>query len=84
MDRILEFQYICAFAAQSSFDVEVCRDQLRALWTAYCLHNGLDVDTLQYDNELLRLWYVVSNFEEDTGDWGGYDSFDGFMCEYLI
>ena len=46
VSRKAEFMYLRAYAEQSSFDEEVCRDQLRMLWTAYCLHHNLDVDTV--------------------------------------
>jgi hypothetical protein len=84
MDIQEELRYIHQFAVSSDFEFDVCRDQIRALWTAYCLHHGLDVDTAKYDADLLSVWNVVSAFEEDTGDWGDFDSFDDFMCEHLI
>ena len=45
MDKIAEFDFLSDFVAENCFDVEVCRDQLRVLWTAFCLHHGLIVDT---------------------------------------
>lgn len=78
-----EFDWLKKFAAESSFDMEICRDQLRALWTAYCLHNGLDCDTRRYDNDLLDLWRVVEQSEPDTADWSNFDSFDLYMCAWL-
>lgn len=35
MDRNAEFNYMLAFAVESSFENELSRDQLRCLWTAY-------------------------------------------------
>jgi len=84
MDRNAEFKFVKSYAAESCFDDDICRDLLRMLWTAYCLHYGLDVDTVGYDNDLLALWYVVSDAESDTADWSDFDSFDTFMCRYLV
>lgn len=84
IDRGNELAYLARFAFQSSFDEELCRDQLRSLWTAYCFHHGLDVDTSEYDTDLTQLWDVVSEVEEETADWSDYDSFSTFMCRYLV
>ena len=79
-----EFEYLKSFSREAFFDTEVCRDQLRSLWTAYCLHNDLIVDTGAYDSDILELWSVVSISEEDTAEWSDFDSFDNFMCAYLV
>ena len=76
--------YLLAFATESCFDTETCCDQLRSLWTAYCLHNRLDVDTRDYDLTLLKVWEVVSVEEEDNAYWSSFDSFDDFMCSWLV
>lgn len=78
-----EFDYLKKFAEQSGFDADVCRDQFRALWTAYCLHNRQDCDTRAYDNDLLELWHTVEASEPETADWSDFDSFDGYMCRHL-
>ena len=61
MDKIAEFDFLSDFVAENCFDVEVCRDQLRVLWTAFCLHHGLIVDTHNYDLHLkiscALIWY---------------------------
>ncbi len=84
VSRKAEFMYLRAYAEQSSFDEEVCRDQLRMLWTAYCLHHELLVDTAGYDNDLLELWNRMSEIGDGTSEWDGYNSFDAFMCRYLV
>ena len=78
-----EMEYLKEFARQNCFDGENIRDQLRCLWTAYCFHDGLDVDTLGYDNDLFALWGIMME-ETETGGWKDYDSFDNFMCKYLV
>lgn len=79
----VEVEYMKKFASETDFSFEVCRDQLRALWTAYCLHNGLDCDTGRYDNALLELWHTVEESERDTADWSNFDDFDLYMGRYL-
>lgn len=79
-----ELDYLKDFTREACFDAEVCHDQLRSLWTAYCLHNDLAVDTSDYDSDILELWSVVSLGEDDTADWGDFDSFDDFMCAHLV
>lgn len=82
MDRNTEFKFAVDFAMQSCFDEDICRDHFRMLWTAYCLHYNLDVDTASYDSDLCELWEAVD--EKDTADWYDFDSFDVFMCRYLV
>ena len=84
VSRKAEMDYLKEFARQGCFDEELSRDQLRCLWTAYCLHHGLDADTSGYDNDLLELWDVVAEEEAETADWSDHDSFDNFMCRYLV
>ena len=84
MDRNAEFKFMASFAMQSCFDEDICRDHLRMLWTVYCLHHNLDVDTVSYDSDLLEFWGAVATDEEDTADWSDFDSFDSFMCRYLL
>lgn len=84
IDRDKELAYMAQFAVQSFFGEELYRDQFRALWTAYCFHHGLDVDTSSYDDDLAQLWDIVSEVGEDTSDWSDLDSFGQFMCRYLV
>ena len=84
MDRNAEFKFMASFAMQSCFDEDICRDHFRILWTAYCLHHNLDVDTASYDSDLRELWEAVAADEEDTADWSDFDSFGNFMCRYLV
>lgn len=72
-----------AFIIEGDFTDENYRSQLRALWTAYCLHHKLDVDTLTYDNDLLGLWGEMHKLGNANG-WSSYTEFDDFMCELLV
>lgn len=84
VSREAEMEYLKEFVRQGCFDEEISRDQLRCLWTAYCLHHRLDADTSGYDSDLLALWNTVAEEEAETADWSGYDSFYNFMCRYLV
>lgn len=60
----------------------VFANQLRALWTALCIHENLDVDTHSYDNALNEVWCaLVAN---DNKLFKNFDAFDNFMCEYMV
>lgn len=83
-ERTRELQYIISFAEQGCFDTELACNQLRGLWTAYCLHHGLEVDTSVYDGDLQSVWAQVAAVESDTAYWGNYSSFDDFMCVNLV
>lgn len=78
-----EFDYIVGFAVESCFDNELACQQFRSLWTAYCFHRGLDVDTAEYDAALAGIWKEVSAGEEDTAYWSDFNSFDQFMSADL-
>ena len=76
--------YLKGFVEESCFDEEICRDQLRALWTTLCLQRNYDVDTYGYDLTLHELWVVLQETGDGTSDWSDYDSFNKFMCAYLV
>ena len=84
VSREAEMKYLKEFVRQGCFDVDIIRDQLRCLWTAYCLHHGLDADTSGYDNDLKDLWNATAEDEPETADCSDYDSFDNFMCRFLV
>lgn len=59
INRTAEFGYMKAFIVEGDFSDERYRAQLRALWTPYCLHHNLDVDTAGYDADLNGLWCKI-------------------------
>lgn len=81
-----EWQFLVDYVKDDTTDFRnsTCRSQLIALWTAYCMHHGLDVDTAQYDNDLLTLWTEVEATESDNVFWSDFDCFDNFMCCHLV
>lgn len=46
-----EWQFLVDYVKDDTTDFynDACQNQLVALWTSYCLHNSLDVDTAMYD-----------------------------------
>lgn len=79
----VEFEYLCQFAKESDFFYQLARNQLRSLWTAYCFHANLDVDTEKYDSDLMMLWNCMT-VPEDSIDFENFELFDGFMCAELV
>lgn len=85
MNTVAEFDYLKKFAGGDNFDSQLLRDQLRALWTAYCCHTGFVVDTAAYDSHLRELWDVIdTKYEICVSNWSNFEEFDGFMCAYLV
>ena len=77
-----EFDYLCDFAEEASFDCETLpAEQLRSLWTAYCFHNNLNIDTFEYDNALKKIWIRLE--DKESSSWEGVDEFDNFMAYSL-
>ena len=83
-ERTRELQYIVSFAGAGGFDMELACNQLRSLWTAYCLRHNLAVDTGTSDHTLMDVWERIAAVEGDTAYWSDYDSFDNFMCANLV
>lgn len=83
-DKTAEFGFITAYAAENGLDAEICRDQLRMLWTAFCLHHDLNVDTYAYDRYLFELWQEMQKAGDGTSEWADADEFENFMCAYLV
>lgn len=83
-EEISEWKFLKAFAQESSFDNELCCNRLRSLWTAYCSHHNLDVNTPSYDMALTALWGIVRESESFAVNWYDGDSFDDFMSRYLV
>ena len=73
-----EWQFIVDYVKDSTTDFcnATCRSQLMALWTAYCMHNSLEVDTIMYDVELIDLWNAIPiehRRELHCSNWGEFD-----------
>ena len=79
-----EFRFLLHYAKEAFFDEEICRDRLRMLWTAFCLHRNLDADTHVYDCYLMELWRQMQITGDGTSEWDSFSSFELFMCKYLV
>lgn len=79
----LEFDWLLQAAKEGDYaDQQVIKHQMRAFWTAYCLHHNLDVDTMAYDEKLLVIFDTISE-SAMKGKPFDFETFDLFMGEYL-
>ena len=80
---MLTKEYIITFAKKANEAIEI--KQLRSLITAYCILNGTDVDTWDWDS-LMYLTYneIVSEELKQEANIENVDAFDMFMSEDLI
>ncbi len=78
-----ELDFIIAFVEQAEdFGYDEPLAQLRALWTAYCIHKNLDVDTARYDSDL-KLVYGAMEMNSSS-PFEDFEKFDRFMCAWLV
>lgn len=89
-ERIKKFVRYSDFGGGANAEVSesemLQRNQLRCLWTAWCILQDMEPDTAKYDNGVLMLWCaVIENRDiadsEDTFD--NFDAFDLWMGELL-
>lgn len=76
------FSKLKHLAKDEDMSFEVVPNQLHALWVAYCIHAGYEVDTAPYDNDLMALWDEMAGNE--TNPFADFDAFDDFMCKDLV
>lgn len=76
-----EWQYLLGFAQGFDGDIfdEPEYQQLQSLWTAFCLHNDLMVDTGIYDSRIREIWQIVGK-----GYRNGYEGFYNEMSKNLL
>lgn len=55
MNHRKELECMCSFAT-TAWDAEADYELLRCLWTAFCIHQDVDIDTLEYDTGLHLLY----------------------------
>ena len=79
-----ELNYLLKFAAGNEEpNNELAEKQLRALWTSYCVHERLDVDTELYQATLESLYKQLPG-NHSSYSWTGYNGFAAYMGKYLI
>ena len=85
-----EWQFLVDYVKDDTTDFRnaVCRSQLMALWTAYCMHNDLCVDlcvdTKMYDATLFDLWLAVSLGRRRALQIFRFSEFDSWMSQWLV
>lgn len=90
MENKLDFNFLVGFVSEAEpgeWENITCCNQLKALWTAYCIIESMDVDTARYDKELEQLWEAVISTMEIVGNrhmFADLVTFGGFMCEDLV
>ena len=90
MENKLDFDFLVKFVSEmepGSWDNMICCNQLKVLWTAYCIVENMDVITSRYDNELERLWEAVISTMDIVGSrhiFADFECFGNFMCEDLV
>ena len=72
------------YIMKSDFQQQVCRQQLMALWTAFCIHNDLDVDTSKYDELLSHIYIALLTKENLFDDWKIFSNFENYICKFLV
>lgn len=82
-NKDVEMGYMESFLRERAGELnnEITKHQLRSMWTTFCMHHNLDVDTDEYDIRLISLWNIIVLDESHTVTW---EEFDNFMCEYLV
>lgn len=81
-----EWQFLVDYVKDDTTDFRnsTCRSQLIALWTAYCMHNDLCVDTKMYDATLFDLWLILSLEQERALGCCCFSEFDSWMSQWLV
>lgn len=83
LNTLAELKFLSTFAESTDFFCQLERNQLRSLWTAYCFHADLEVDTASYDTILRSIWGRMT-VPDECLDFENYECFDMFMCSNLV
>lgn len=81
-----EWQFLVDYVKDDTTDFRnsTCRSQLIALWTAYCMHNDLCVDTKMYDAVLMDLFNALSDEQKAELHCTGFSELDSMMAQWLV
>lgn len=79
MNEKVFLDYICQYAVDYEWDEPNVKEQIRSLFTTWCLVCKIDADTMKCDRALNRIY-----FEGALEELLDYDEFEQFMLEYLI
>lgn len=86
MNEKSEWQFLIDYVKDDTtdFGLDSCRNQLLALWTVYCMHNDLDVDTAMYDAVLMDLFNALSDEQKVELHCTGFSELDSMMAQWLV
>lgn len=82
MNHRKELECMCSFAT-TAWDAEADYELLRCLWTAFCVHQDVDIDTLEYDTGLHLLYMILRLSNPDRNFFKSQEEFDVFMRKHL-
>lgn len=85
MNEAKEWRFIVDYIHGQTIDfyIDACKNQFMALWTAYCLHNDLYVDTAKYDVALMDLFNALSIKQRRALCHNCFPKFDDLMGAWL-
>lgn len=79
-----EFQYLMSFIRETEVFHEAFWQQLRALWTAYCFHKNIDIETAVGDEREYRIWHeLLPRMGKDCPEMSLSD-FSSFMWALMV
>ena len=84
MNRLRELSWINSFVSEGFFNDGTSANQLRALWTSYCLHHNLDADTEDYGEDLRGIWQALQSSGSTLPYWNNFENFNNFMTSHLV
>lgn len=77
-----KFDTILDVINEDDFSNKIVRNQIRSLWTAFCIHQNIEPDTREYDEKLSILFDAIKNSSMQSKPFN-FEAFDLFMGEYL-
>lgn len=83
MDEVAEFYAMIMFTRDMNPTCEKSKQQLCALWTAYCIHYDLVVSSEVYEAVLFHLFLALSPEWRINLCGGNRDAFKKYMAQYL-
>ena len=85
-ERLHEWQFIHDRAGNVwvDFNLEIAREQLRALWTAFCVRWNFDSNTFQYESCLSDLYDRLKAHDRTlTNEFSTFEEFNNYMGELI-
>ena len=83
MDKDKEYNYLKQFALQADLTEPLNHVRLRSLWTAFCMHHNIDIDTKDYVQFVRNLWNIIVTEPVSLKNWKDCESFKYFLTENL-